>query len=91
MTKILCHHRWIQEAKDEVSVVNGLVTTRYTHKCPACGKIKVTERASRKLPPEARLKRELEKLMLRAQEEGYAYRVGGVALDMAQVTITPSE
>lgn len=70
-----CHHTWHQSAKDEVSSVNGLVTTRYTHQCPQCGKIKTTVRASRKLPPEQGWLRELEKLILRAQTGGYTFCV----------------
>lgn len=92
-----CHHIWMQKAKDEVSVVNGVTTTRYTHECPHCGKVKVTVRASRALPPELKWKRELEKLMLRAKEEGFCYvyprphndaNIGGetpLAIDLIQV------
>ena len=84
-----CHHIWMQEAKDEISVVNGVTTTRYTHKCPHCGKVKVTVRASRALPPEMKWKRELEKLIQRAYEAGYSYQVGADALATAVITIKP--
>jgi len=73
---MLCHHTWHQSAKDVVSVVNGVETTRYTHQCPHCGKVKVTVRASRKLPPELKWRREVEKLVERAAAEGYAIGYG---------------
>lgn len=74
----LCHHIWVQSRADEVSTVDGLKTKRYTHACPKCGKVKVTVRADRALPPEVKWQRELEKLILRANADGFGY---ALALD----------
>jgi len=79
----LCRHTWSQEGKDVVGTsADGLTTTRYTHKCPSCGKVKVTVRASRALPPADKWMREMEKLLQRAADDGYAYHsvLAGVPL-----------
>lgn len=82
-----CHHTWFQKGKDVVSTVNGLVTTKYTHECPQCGKIKVTVRASNKLPPEVRWKRELEKLLERAASSGYVYEFNSTPIDSKEIKV----
>jgi len=82
-----CHHTWHQKGKDVVSNVNGVEFTRFTHECPACGKVKVTVRASRRLPPEIMWKRELEKLTERAAAQGHRYIIAGVPLVLEAITI----
>lgn len=82
-----CHHTWTQLKKDEVEIVNGLRTTRYFHECPFCGKRKETLRTDRSMPPKTKWKRELEKVVQRSLQAGYALKYNGSDFDLNAVTI----
>ena len=86
-----CHHLWTQTSKDQITVVNGLKTTRYFHECPKCGKRKETVRADRSMPPQAKWKRELEKVLQRASQAGYTVLYQTLAFDLNKVLIRPNE
>ena len=82
----LCYnHTWTQIAT--VSETNETsVIKRYTHQCPQCGHIKITERAFAKRPASARWLRELEKLILRARKDGCVFQYNESPLRFDAVT-----
>jgi len=86
-----CNHTWFQQKKDLVEVVNGLKTTRYFHQCPKCGKQKETVRADRSMPPQTKWKRELEKVIQRANEAGFTVLYETVAFNVNKILVLPTE
>lgn len=82
-----CHHIWTQTKKDEESTVNGVPAIRYFHECPKCGRKKETVRMSRKLPPQIKWKREIEKLLASARRDDHVLCYDGQALDLARITV----
>lgn len=81
-----CHHMWEQLSTEEFTE-NGVAMKRYKHKCFHCPKVKVTVRLVRGLPPTAKWKRELEKLMEKAAQVGLNYQYDGQPMTIEKVAV----